>query len=36
MSDDRIRPSSFIRNAVGGVLRKPFEVGTLPELIARL
>lgn len=24
------------RNAVGGVLRKPFEVGTLPELIARL
>jgi CheY-like chemotaxis protein len=24
------------RNAVGGVLRKPFEVGTLPELIAKL
>lgn len=24
------------RNAVGGVLRKPFEVGTLPDLIAKL
>ena len=24
------------RNAVGGVLRKPFEIGTLPELIANL
>ncbi len=24
------------RNAVGGVLRKPFEVGTLPDLIARV